>query len=1156
MEGRGRLGGKGKLNGGRRTLFVIVALCSFFAIGSPVALGAYSEVGSFAGGGLGPGGSGSGDGELANPGQADVNDATGNLYVADTGNDRVQVFKPTATAGEYDSQAAVPGANGLAIDQSDGSVYVATATGITKLTASLTAAAGWTDPAVSGALAVDPASGDLLVADTAGNLIRRFNSDGSADGSFAATRPVDLAANSAGDVFVVTTTGDIGSYPCGNDSAVERFSGAGVSEGTLPSLTVPGAVAVDPDDDSIVVATHVNEYFCEQGNRPGISTFDASGGFESALQLAPSTVYSAVPGLVAQGNGSSRAYVVTKSPFNDSYGATKVTVLEVPPPTAPEVVGQSVLRGSIDATLRAQIDAGGAPTEYHFEYGATAAYGEETAPGTLSGSFDPAGVSAEISGLTPGTTYHYRVVASNSEGEVQGPDRTFTTTESASGDCPNEPFRSGASAHLTECRAFELVTPIDSDADIRVVGGPTTPDGNTVCFNTEDSLVDSDPNGIKTADQGFCAWRGADGWKTKWVSGPAPAQRVSSMGSNVNFVAPDGQRAVFASDSALLGQEYVPPPGSTHGGPMSAYLWDGGETTWVAAGAPPVGDPPAYRDEGETRQFSSEVEGGYAVGRRPLAVSDDLTHGIFESDLPIVPADENGMVDIYEWYPGGVRLVSRDASGKAAGGRSGIRTFLQMKAPPGAVSADGRRIFFMHDGAPLAGDASEAPEGPDPTLGFGIGIQSVYMREGDEVTLVSPRRGVGPDASVWFSGASADGETVFLETTQQLTPEAKEPGRAIYTYDVGDDELQLFADAPGGVQLLALSRDGSTVVYRELATGALIANHDGVPATLGTLSSSDTESAQRVASNRYDNRALRVTPDGRVVVFAGTGEFGGFGPGPVQVYRWEVGEGVERISAEAGESPARNASITAYAGLILSEREELFAQHSSGGNQGRVVSDDGTRVFFETPEALVKRDVNGLTDVYEWHNGEINIISTGTGPKALYHGSSADGTRVFITTFDRLVPGWDRNAKRDLYVAMPDGGFAPPAAPPGCAGEACQPGQAAPPPSVAGRGGSEGNLKRGLAAAALAKGGKSVRVSVLAPGRIAVTLSGKLGKGKPVTVARTSKVARKAGSLNVPLKLGGKAKRQLAKRGRLPVTLTVKHVQSDQTITRKVTLHG
>lgn len=1140
-----------------KALLVAVGLCALFVIGAPAALAAYVEVGTFAGGGSGPGGSGSGNGELFNPGQADVNDSTGYLYVADTGNDRVQVFKPNATGGEYDSQASVPGAVGLAIDQSNGDVYVATATGVSKFEDDLTpVASGWSDPAVTGPLAVDPSTGDLLVADTAANLIRRFNSDGSADGTFAAERPIDLAADSTGDVLVITSTGDP-IAECAATATVKRFSGAGVDEGPVgASLVAPGAIATDPDDDSLVIASRINQWNCGSES-PLISFFSAAGTESESLSLPlPATQYAMVPGLAAQGEDSSRVYVVTRSPFNDEFGATRVTALEIPEPTAPQVVGQSALRGDVDATLRATIKAGGLATEYHFEYGTTAAYGDVTAPGTLPASFSSAGVSAAISGLEPGTTYHYRVVAENSIDAVEGPDRTFTTT--ASPACPNEALRAGAAAHLTECRAYELVTPMGSDADIRFVGGPVTPDGNAVCFQTEDQLLDADPNGIKTADQGFCSWRDASGWETKWVTGPdSPNPGAYTMGANVYHLSPDGQRAIFVTDGVLFGNDYIPAPDASHGGHMSAYMWEGGQTTWLSPAGPGVGDPPVYTGDLDTFGFQ----------RRPLATSEDLTRGIFQSERQILPADENNKPDLYEWFPGGLRLVSSDSSGKAAGGTISLQdTFFdehgefpgntfQIMAPTGTMAADGSRIFFEHGGAPLAGDATEAPEGTDPEINTAsIQIQSVYMREGDEITLISPRRGSGPDVSVWFVGADVEGEVAYLESSQQLTAEAKEPGRAIYRYDVATDQLELVATELGGVKALSVSRDGSTVVYRERLSSDLVVDRDGVKATVGTFTAEDIESEQGAGSPREDQRMMRVSPDGRVIVFAAAGEFGGYGPGPVQVYRWETGEGLERISALEGSEPVEKASIGAY-NTVIGPRSDFFHNHSNRANSGRVMSDDGSRVYFETPEALVNRDVNGVTDVYEWHNGEISLISTGTGAPALYHGSSADGRTVFISTFDRLLPEWDRNAKRDLYAVTPDGGFAPPPPPPSCQGEGCQPTQQQPPPVGTGKGDGGSNLERGLAAAKLTKGGKSIRVSVLVPGKVTAKLVGRLGKGGRLTVSRTSRTATAAGSLTLPVKLTRRAKERIAERGRLALTLVVTHAQSEQTLTRKVTLH-
>ena len=42
-----------------------------------------------------------------------------------------------------------------------------------------------------------------------------------------------------------------------------------------------------------------------------------------------------------------------------------------------------------------------------------------------------------------------------------------------------------------------------------------------------------------------------------------------------------------------------------------------------------------------------------------------------------------------------------------------------------------------------------------------------------------------------------------------------------------------------------------------------------------------------------------------------------------------------------------------------------------------MMSEDGTRVFFQSPDPLVGADVNGVPDVYEWENGHVYLISGG-----------------------------------------------------------------------------------------------------------------------------------------------------------------------------------
>jgi alpha-tubulin suppressor-like RCC1 family protein/phosphodiesterase/alkaline phosphatase D-like protein len=101
-------------------------------------------------------------------------------------------------------------------------------------------------------------------------------------------------------------------------------------------------------------------------------------------------------------------------------------VASPPPPTletqpATEVAGSS-------ATLHGQVIANGTATTVTFEYGRTTAYGTSAAatPDTVTGT-TPTAVSAALSGLLPGTTYHYRIVASGVGGIACGQDLAFTT---------------------------------------------------------------------------------------------------------------------------------------------------------------------------------------------------------------------------------------------------------------------------------------------------------------------------------------------------------------------------------------------------------------------------------------------------------------------------------------------------------------------------------------------------------------------------------------------------------------------------------------------------------------------------------------------------------------------------------------------------------
>ncbi len=81
------------------------------------------------------------------------------------------------------------------------------------------------------------------------------------------------------------------------------------------------------------------------------------------------------------------------------------------------------------ATVNGTVNPRGLSTTYWFEYGLTAAYGSTSATASAGSGSTDVSVSRTLAGLTPETTYHYRLAALNLSGVDMGEDMTFTTTE-------------------------------------------------------------------------------------------------------------------------------------------------------------------------------------------------------------------------------------------------------------------------------------------------------------------------------------------------------------------------------------------------------------------------------------------------------------------------------------------------------------------------------------------------------------------------------------------------------------------------------------------------------------------------------------------------------------------------------------------------------
>jgi hypothetical protein len=89
----------------------------------------------------------------------------------------------------------------------------------------------------------------------------------------------------------------------------------------------------------------------------------------------------------------------------------------------------------IAATLNGTVNPNKEQTNYHFDYGTTTSYGSRVpaADASAGGGNGGKGVSQNVSGLAPNTTYHFRLVATNPSGTTNGADATFTTTSTPAG---------------------------------------------------------------------------------------------------------------------------------------------------------------------------------------------------------------------------------------------------------------------------------------------------------------------------------------------------------------------------------------------------------------------------------------------------------------------------------------------------------------------------------------------------------------------------------------------------------------------------------------------------------------------------------------------------------------------------------------------------
>jgi hypothetical protein len=688
----------------------------------------------------------------------------------------------------------------------------------------------------------------------------------------------------------------------------------------------------------------------------------------------------------------------------------------------------------------------------HFEYGPTASYGQsapcEQEPGSGGA---PVIVSADVSVLQPGATYHFRLLAKSAAGTTPGEDQTFVPfAAEAAGECANQARRAEqSSTTLPDCRAYEMVSPPDKNGgDVMSQGTRTrvSTDGDAASFTSLAGFGDVAGTGISTTYLSKrTAAPGTQGWSTHSIMPRVEPLSINAAIQGMDSIymgefSDDLSKGVLRTFTNLTDDPYV-------GQILNLYLTDlsqPGELSPQLLTACPACAAPLTQN---------------ATSQDPIAgATPDLGHIIFESKYNLLPGASGALPKLYEWDHGALRLAgvlpASEGGGIAPSSIAGVGA-LNTHYTLHTISEDGARIFFTVESSP------------------GSTFGDLYMREDHARTVklnASERSTPDPagPSPARFETASTDGSKIFFTSKEQLTDT---PGSGLYVYDANKPDsdphnLTLVSVNAAGVgneveRVAGASDDGSYVYFfagNQLVAGApalsnsvwgLYVWHDGKTRFIGSLVTDPDDPAANALGTVYVAERLnsRVSGSGDAFLFRarnGSGLTGydhsakncgtrGTDPcGELYLYHYGTDSLVCVSCNPSGEQATAEAGFDLGTGIGGSR----YTEHLT-----HPLADDGSRAFFTSGEALVAADQDaGANDVYEYDSatGRIHLLSSGRDKNGSYFlDASPSGDDVLFSTRQRLL-GWDRDNAYDLYDARSGGGF--PELPPAseCSSEACQ----------------------------------------------------------------------------------------------------------------------
>ena len=664
----------------------------------------------------------------------------------------------------------------------------------------------------------------------------------------------------------------------------------------------------------------------------------------------------------------------------------------------------------------------------------------------------------------------------------------------APGEIPGRGF-------LPENRGWELISPGDTlGLDVRGLEShdASSPDGNRMIFHTIGATAGSHAGGIESAL--YSQRDPQKGWSWYSIDAPLPIcctphwrfftdDLTMAAYTSSEKLTPDAEQKktqLYLRDLRTGGAELLTPLGESQGifgGPTVQVggISDGAKTVVYQSQSDQTGQSPpstpnlyewvsgqgvrlvSYDENENILSYGSVVGSGHQWGTLENAVSTDGRRIIYHA---------------LEAEPG-------NPESNAAAGQIYVRTDPDGSGPsaPSSVRATASQRTDCA-GDPTCGGDNVPDPAPDPNGSLAALYWNAEAGHANKLIFTSCEKLTDDSTAQAVFGQGGCTDPGRLRIAGLAGGEAG--FEELYMYDVPSGKLtDLTTAEPNGGKVLGVvgaSGDLSRIYF--VAAGILSSDTgaNGTTATEGErnlylwdegtinfiATLTDTEGGrifdgpfQSYAMGDNENYDLmprfrktysRVTGDGQHLLFTSRARltsYDNFNPavdcdGPskdvdncAEIYRFDA-DADELVCAScnpSGEPPSFDATLGDPEGLDVSldERFDPKLSHS--------MSEDGTRIFFDTKEALLTRDSNGKRDVYQWtESAGLKLISTGrSAADSHFIDATPSGSDVFFATREPLM-ALDDDRQYDVYDARVGGGFPEPALPPpACEGDACQP---------------------------------------------------------------------------------------------------------------------